>query len=85
MKNECCVELFFLDHNKFDTQKYEKRGSLILENECVFVAINPSNGAPKGEIDFNPSTIKTYKDRFNDCKTHAEPADDFYRNTLSKI
>lgn len=85
MKNECGVDLFFLNLDNFDSERYEKRGSLILENECVFVAINPSVGAPKGEIDFNLATINRYIDRFNDCKKYAEPADDYYRNTLSKI
>lgn len=82
---ECGVQLFFLDVKFFDTAKYEKRGSLVVENECVFVAINPSDGAPLGEIDFNIEKVLKYKQRFDDCLGHARLSDEFIDTTLSKI
>lgn len=85
MRNECGVQLFFLELDKFDSMKYEKRGSLVLENECVFVAINPSDGAPLGEIDFNDDKIKLYKERFNDCLKSAQEAEKFINEIFSKI
>lgn len=85
MKNDCGVQLFFLELSKFDSIKYEKRGSLILDSECVFVAINPSDGAPIGEIDFNTQKINYYKERFDECIKAARPADDFINEILLKI
>ena len=85
MRNDCGVQLFFLELSRFDSIKYEKRGCLILDNECVFVAINPGDGAPMGEIDFNVQKINKYKDRFDDCLKSAHPADEFLQNILSKV
>lgn len=82
---ECQVQLYFLDVKYFDTAKYEKRGSLVVENECVFVAINPSDGAPLGEIDFNKEKVIKYKQRFDDCLGQARLSDDFIDNTLINI
>ena len=85
MRDECDVELFFLELSKFDCIKYEKRGSLILDDKCVFVAINPSDGAPMGTIDFNHQQITRYKRRFDDCLKIAQQADRFIQNILLKI
>jgi hypothetical protein len=72
MTNDCDIDLYFLDKVKFDVSKHEPRGSLVLDCKCVFVAINPSIGAPFGEIDFNPSIIKQYKERFEFYLSKAE-------------
>lgn len=85
MKKDCNVQLYFLELSEFDSIKYEKRGSLILSKECVFVAINPSDGAPLGEIDFNVEKIESYMNRFDDCMKKAQAADDYIKNILTKI
>lgn len=66
------VELLFLDEKLFDTAIYEKRGSLIIDESCVVVAINPSEGAAFGEIDFNPNIVESYKKRFFDLESVAQ-------------
>ena len=65
MTTECLVELYFLELSDFDTTKHEKRGRLILDNKCVFIALNPEEGAPLGEVNFNIDTINQYKAKFD--------------------
>lgn len=71
------VELKFLDENNFDTSIYEKRGTLMIDTNCVIVAINPTEGATFGEVDFNPSTVDSYMRRFKDIDSIALTRDQF--------
>ncbi|MEW8285688.1 MAG: hypothetical protein AB2697_06865 [Candidatus Thiodiazotropha endolucinida] len=73
------VTLYFLNENLFDTNLYEKRGSLIIDENCVIVAINPSQGASFGEVDFNPLMVEDYGKRFRDLKDISQSAQEFLK------
>lgn len=67
------VELYFLNETNINKHLYEMRGSLAIDNECVFIAINPQDGISFGEFDFNEDIVNYYLDRFND----------FYKKSLT--
>jgi len=66
LMKEARVDLFFLDEKNFDRGKYEKRGTLIIDNCCGIIAINPEDGATFGEVELNPFRINEYNKRFEE-------------------
>ncbi|MBW7914667.1 MAG: hypothetical protein H3C54_13435 [Taibaiella sp.] len=71
------IELFFLEEKLMDTNQFEKRGSLIIDNCCCIIVINPDIGAKFGEIEFNQISIGDYEKRFRTLKKIAKPKADF--------
>jgi hypothetical protein len=71
------VELQFLPEKDFDKEKYEKRGSLIIDNKSVIIAINPEDGARFGEVSFKEKDLISYKSRFDDIDEMAISSEEF--------
>ena len=76
MKN-AGVTLKFLDMSFFNRSKFETRGSLIIDQTIVAVAINPIDGAPFGELSYSDEIIRSYTERFNELWPIGEESDFF--------
>ena len=76
---ECKVELYFLDYKNYDRQTYKVRGCIVLDEKCVFVAINPMEGIEYGNIDFNIEKINHYLGIFHNYYNIAISSEEFLR------
>ena len=71
------VELLFCSIEVFERKQFEKRGSLVVDDSCVIVAINPDKGAHNGIMDFSKRDIDEYKERFEQLRANSISKSDF--------
>lgn len=72
------IEVKFFDLSLFDTHKYEPRGSIIIDDTIVAIAINPGTGVPFGEICYSSQIISSYRERFDDIWNSSIKPNEFF-------
>lgn len=66
------VDLRFLEEKRLLDLGHEARGSLVVDDRAIVVAVNPKVGAPTGEITIDRRYLEDYARRFNDIVEAAE-------------
>lgn len=79
------IKLYFASQQDFLNRNYEMRGSAIIDDQCVFMAINPEKGATYGEISFKEDVVKEYMDRHSTIKSLAIEPLEFIKSLEDKI
>ena len=79
------INLYFVSQKEFLNRNYEMRGSAIVDDQCVFMAINPEKGTTYGEISFKEDVVKDYIERHSVIRSIAIESSIYIKNLEDKI